>query len=815
MPLSATIFYFRVADGAQTPESEFSPYVSPNLAANREELESDLALINADLGKEAQNDGGQQSAVTIFNGELSNEARREYRDLKRAANNLNSVSGDNFNIAIVNAGADFNGVTVKGKNIYISAELLENGGWAPTLIHELTHFTEGSPEYNKFARFLLSSNPEAAARKASELTAEGNAYGFTRENVERDFGGEGDITGGRRALQYSKNENFNEEIDEWNKDGKPEDGYFVLGTTGDVLQGLGAIESDIYMLTDKINAILHDHPEITLDEIKRIPDILEDPVLILKSHNVGRKGKANTRLVIFGSVKAKNGQPMLSVLDLRPNEKNLIIEDMQKLTSAYTKTQNPVEFIKNSDIVYADKKRTTPLLRTIGFQMPIELNESGSIGSISYKRQFVNILGKKFSEIVNVNNGKDSADSNTNPENNSDNVPGVDFASELIASIAEDSVGTDGAFIDRLVRGNETLAAKVINKIHDAVAALESRKSPEARAEYKRLKNAEKLFMRAVESTGKRYVDGKIVADDEDDGKIQYSKKSFNLQVDDVLNGADSSNTHLKVMDTPEILQKAGVPELPILMTSRHLKSITADSGKNSANYHGLEVDTVKNLPKYLSDPVMIMDSLTRNDSIVVLTEMVDKKENPIIAAIKINGRGYVNEIEISANILTSAYGKDNFQSFIDRNAEADTVFYWNKKKTQALFDIPGLQLPDNIKRLASNTIIRKSRAFVNTKLQYSKKSSVQSVKNFANENREKVYSKKEIRAMLKNVSRDLLSFEDGDFGLVGQNQTKVVEKFFNAFNAAKDDGRRYAVCHKRSRFGNLKQETRSLCGGG
>ena len=342
-------------------------------------------------------DGGNQSSrVSIFDGELSEKAKKEYTNLKRAANNLNSVAGDNFNIAIVNADADFNGVTVKGKNIYISAELLESGYWAPTLIHELTHFTEGSPEYNKFARFLLSSNPAAAAYKASELTAEGNAYGFTRENVEREFGGEGDITSGRRALQYSKNENFKEEIDEWNKDGKPEDGYFVLGTTGDVLQGLGAIESDIYMLTDKINAILHDHPEITLDEIKRIPDILEDPVLILKSHNVGRKGKANTRLVIFGSVKAKNGQPMLSVLDLRPNEKNLIIEDMQKLTSAYTKTQNPVEFIGNSDIVYADKKRTTPLLRTIGFQMPIELNESGSIGSISYKRQFVNILGKKF-----------------------------------------------------------------------------------------------------------------------------------------------------------------------------------------------------------------------------------------------------------------------------------------------------------------------------------------------------------------------------------------------------------------------------------
>ena len=172
-----------------------------------------------------------------------------------------------------------------------------------------------------------------------------------------------------------------------------------------------------------------------------------------------------------------------------------------------------------------------------------------------------------------------------------------------------------------------------------------------------------------------------LQSEKETNTKLQYSKNPFNLRVDDVLSGADNSNTHLEVMDTPEILQKAGIPKLQILMTSRHLKSITADSGKRRANYHGLEVDTVKNLPQYLSDPVMIMDSLTRNDSVVVLTEMVDKKENPIIAAIKINGKGYVNKIEISANILTSAYGKDNFQSFIDRNAEADTVFYWNEKR--------------------------------------------------------------------------------------------------------------------------------------
>ena len=192
---------------------------------------------------------------------------------------------------------------------------------------------------------------------------------------------------------------FAHDIDQWNRDGKPNDESFILGSTGDVLQGLGAIESDIYMLGDKINEILIKHPEMTLDEIKKIPQILENPILILKSKGEDRGNNNNTRLVIFGSVKAKDNRPILSVLDLRPQEDNLVIDDMQKVTSAYTKDNNPVSFVRSSDVLYADKNKTTKLLKSIGFQMPIELQQSGYIGSISYFKRSVNIKGESFSNV--------------------------------------------------------------------------------------------------------------------------------------------------------------------------------------------------------------------------------------------------------------------------------------------------------------------------------------------------------------------------------------------------------------------------------
>lgn len=212
----------------------------------------------------------------------------------------------------------------------------------------------------------------------------------------------------RGAAQYSISKDYRQKLRQWNRDGKPEGASFELGTTGATLQGLGAVESDIYMNGDKIKTILKEHPEITLREVERIPEILEDPVLILKS-KAGRGD--NSRLVLFGSVKAQNGQPMMAVLDLRATEDGFLLDDMQKVNSAYTK-KNPASFIQSSEVLYADQKRTIPLLRQTGLTIASQpLLRNGSIGSISYEGKKVNLKGVPFGEVVQAerqggNNGK-------------------------------------------------------------------------------------------------------------------------------------------------------------------------------------------------------------------------------------------------------------------------------------------------------------------------------------------------------------------------------------------------------------------------
>ena len=244
---------------------------------------------------------------------------------------------------------------------------------------------------------------------------------------------------GSAEVKYSIDPSYAQDIDEWNRDGRNSREIFVLGSTAEALQGLGARENDIYMKGDKISLILEQHPEMTLNEIKRIPEILDDPIPVLSSRNKGRAGSQNTRLVLFGSVKAQDGRPVLCVLDLQPVENRIVIQDMQKATSAYTKDNDPVRFVRNSEVLYTseNKKRTTALLRTLGFQMPSELQRYGSMGSISYHGQNVKMEGVPFTEIETQTKYQLDVDSDAAEATRTAALGDVDKQTDLMRQVSE------------------------------------------------------------------------------------------------------------------------------------------------------------------------------------------------------------------------------------------------------------------------------------------------------------------------------------------------------------------------------------------
>jgi len=291
----------------------------------------------------------------------------------------------------------------------------KNAGKAGTIRKVMTKVKEMLTDIISRAKEVLAKDPENKAALKAQRLAEAEKRVLQDEyfahaekamdnlRAAKENAAALENKGAAKEKRYEINPEYADDVDQWDKDGRNSNRTFILGRTGDALQSLGARENDIYMKADKINTILKEHPEMTLEEIKRIPEILDDPVMILTSQNKGRT-KQNTRLVMFGDVKAQDGRPVLCVLDLRPVENHIVISDMQKVTSAYTKDVNPVEFVRKSDVLYVDEKKekTTELFRTLGFQMPSELQFSGLVGSITYGNQDVKLDGVKFTELENI-----------------------------------------------------------------------------------------------------------------------------------------------------------------------------------------------------------------------------------------------------------------------------------------------------------------------------------------------------------------------------------------------------------------------------
>ena len=131
-------------------------------------------------------------------------------------------------------------------------------------------------------------------------------------------------------------------------------------------------------------------------------------------------------------------------------------------------------------------------------------------------------------------------------------------------------------------------------------------------------------------------------------------------------------------------------------------------------------------IPDYFESPVMILDSLSRKDSVVVVTDMLDTDGLPIIASIKPNGEGYFDAEVVPSNFMRSVYGRNEFADFIQRAIDNDAVLYTDKVKSQKLYQQLRVQFPQGLTTLGFDTIIHKSRNIVkgNKDIQYSDRDS-------------------------------------------------------------------------------------------
>lgn len=197
------------------------------------------------------------------------------------------------------------------------------------------------------------------------------------------------------SVKYSIDKGFAKEYDNWDK--KSDKISFSVGSTSSVLRKLGVDNKKITWDSSKIIKIKNKHPEMTDIIIKQVPNILENPIIVMKSNTV------NGRLVLFGDVYDSKNNPVLVALELNPTDRGGKSLNVIKVASAYGKEKNLQNFINKSKILYVEpnKKRTHMWLKVNRLQLPL-------LSSSTYG--FFNNSISQNSKNVNTKNDESSND---------------------------------------------------------------------------------------------------------------------------------------------------------------------------------------------------------------------------------------------------------------------------------------------------------------------------------------------------------------------------------------------------------------------
>lgn len=260
--------------------------------------------------------------------------------------------------------------------------------------------------------------------EARDTTARRQMTAEERKNTPPNLGDADTVFADGNATSYSIDANFGKNVDDWVKN-TPEGmlstshGYFRVGTTSEALKSIGARTDNIYMRKSKIGMIFEDHPEVTVDVIKKVPDILENPVLIMKSLT------RTDSIVLLSEEKAENGNSLMVALELTPKPGGRTEAEFSLVTSAYGRNDESLRhLINNSELLYLDtnKNRANSWLMQLRVQFPSGQPPYGSIGNIAYAEDGVKITGKKLSELGGVIQKASSGKASVEVENrNADN----------------------------------------------------------------------------------------------------------------------------------------------------------------------------------------------------------------------------------------------------------------------------------------------------------------------------------------------------------------------------------------------------------
>ena len=188
------------------------------------------------------------------------------------------------------------------------------------------------------------------------------------------------------GVKYSINEKFYDQVNNW--DGKTTGFSFVVGETSQALQDAGLPQKQIRWDASKIKTLLDKHDGMTLETVKQIPELLENPVIVVDSK------KGSDSKIVMGDVYDENGKIVTAVLLLTPSSKKGNVLDFFKVSSAEGRSHIKSLFTNEDGtavpIRYVDKKRIQSWLNANRLQLPLHNLDSDSNSIVEELEENVN-----------------------------------------------------------------------------------------------------------------------------------------------------------------------------------------------------------------------------------------------------------------------------------------------------------------------------------------------------------------------------------------------------------------------------------------
>ncbi len=187
-------------------------------------------------------------------------------------------------------------------------------------------------------------------------------------------------------VKFSMDKTYKNKLQQWydsttaeerEKDG----GRFHIGYTSDALQSIGVPDYNIYIGKSKIQKILDKHPEMNIEIVKEIPELIENPVIMIESHT--RPGDS---IIILGEVYTSDNIPVMAAMKIYPTNKDGNLEDFGIISSSYSKSINQYQYFLDNDVIKyinPDKNRTDSWLQALGLQLPSAVTKYGSIDNVT------------------------------------------------------------------------------------------------------------------------------------------------------------------------------------------------------------------------------------------------------------------------------------------------------------------------------------------------------------------------------------------------------------------------------------------------